>query len=139
MYAGYELDVRPPAGLRGYNAKALSEELSVDTGDKTRVQQSFGPDVDVNTIMRRNGITGSLPFAEHTGVYGDFTGIEDYDSALERVNGAQERFMRLPAAVREKFNNDPGVLIRKANEMEPDAFAHEFVVADAVEPVVPPA
>lgn len=137
--------VTAPAGLRGYDAKLVSEQYSWDTGDVSKVQQQFGTEVDVNTIMRRYGISQALPLGPSTGVYGDFTGISDYESAVERIEGARKRFMELPAEVRERFDNDPGVLIRRAGEMEPEAFESLFVgeprVSDSqtVPSVEPPA
>ena len=125
-------DRRRPASLRGYVAKDISVLTSTDTGSDSLVQQQFGEEVDVNTIMRRYGMTGSAPFGDETGVYGDFTGISDYDSAVERIRGAQERFMALPAEIREKFNNDPGELIRRANAMQEKELEAMFV-----EPVAP--
>lgn len=118
--------VAPPS-LRGYDAKAVSVATSVDTGDRSKVQQHFAEEVDVNTIMRRHGITAALPLGPATGVYGDFTDIHDYESAVERVKGAEKRFAELPAEVRERFKNDPGLLIRRATEMEPEAFGALFV------------
>jgi len=123
----FKVNAEPPVSLRGYDAKGVSDSLSVDTGDRSKVQQHLGVEVDVNTIMRRHGITKALPLGESTGVYGDFTDIYDYESAVERVRGAEKRFMDLPAEVRERFKNDPGVLIRKATEMEPEAFNALFV------------
>lgn len=117
----------PPVSLRGYDAKAASLDTSIDTGSESKVQQHLGVEVDVNTIMRRHGITGALPLGPATGVYGDFTDISDYESAVERVRGAEKRFQELPAEVRERFKNDPGLLIKKATEMEPDAFEALFV------------
>lgn len=128
--------VVPPAGLRGYDAKLVSDVLSIDTGTESLVQQQFGPEVDVNTIMRRYGITQSEPLGTASGVYGDFTGISDYESALERVEGARRKFMELPAEVRERFDNDPGVLIRRAGEMQPEAFEGLFVGSVEPAPVI---
>lgn len=128
--------VEPPASLRGYDAKAVSDLYSWDTGSQSKVQQHLGVEVDVNTIMRRHGITGALPLGPATGVYGDFTDISDYESAVERVRGAEKRFMELPADVRERFKNDPGLLIKRATEMEPDAFEAMFVGNPVVQDVV---
>lgn len=116
-----------PPSLHGYNAKEVSIILSVETGAESKVQQQFATEVDVNTIMRRYGISQSAPLGPATGVYGDFTDISDYDSAVARIEGARDRFAALPAEVRERFDNDPGVLIRRAGEMEAEAFQALFV------------
>lgn len=122
----------PPVSLRGYDAKLFSTDHEIHTGSESKVQQHLGVEVDVNTIMRRHGISGSLPLGPATGVYGDFTDISDYESAVERVRGAEKRFMELPAEVRERFKNDPGLLIKRATEMEPDAFEAMFVGSEPV-------
>lgn len=107
-----------PTSLRGYDAKAWSDVTGIDTGDQTLVQQQFANEVDINTIVRRFGITGSMPFGQASpGVYGDFTEISDYESAMERVRKVDEGFMRLPPEVRERWDNDPGKLIRFANQL----------------------
>lgn len=108
--------------------KKWSDEYGLVYPQDTLVQQHFGPEQDINAIVKRFGISRSQPFgaAQGAGLYGDFTGIEDYESAIERIRGADERFMRLPADVREKFDNDPGKLLRFANEMEEPEFVSLF-------------
>lgn len=110
------------------NRKNWSEEHGLDHPKESLVQQHFGPEQDINAIVKRFGINREMPFgaAQGAGLYGDFTGIEDYESALDRVRGADERFMRLPAEVREKFNNDPGQLLRFANTMDEPEFVSMF-------------
>lgn len=97
-----------------------SSQKGVDTGSETRVQQHMKDEVDINTIMRRFGATGTMPSGVSGGVYGDFTGVTDYDSAREAISRAQEGFMTLPAEVREQFDNDPGKLIALAQELSLD-------------------
>jgi len=82
--------------------------VGYDTGRVTIVQQQFIDEVDINTIVRRFGLTREMPSGVEGGVYGDFTGISDYESALAAVERAQEGFMTLDPEVREKFANDPG-------------------------------
>lgn len=94
-----------------------SSQKGVDTGDKTRVQQHLKEEVDINTIMKRFGATGTMPSGLAGGVYGDFTGVTDFDSAREAISRAEEGFMTLPAEVRERFGNDPGKLIALAQEL----------------------
>lgn len=91
--------------MRAFDARAHSDESAKHTGDESLVQQQFGNEVDINTIVRRFSLTGqALPVLEG-GIYGDFTDITDFEGAAERVVRAEREFMRLPAATREKFNN----------------------------------
>lgn len=98
-------------GLRGYDAKAVSVATSVDTGSESFVQQHLKDEVDINTIVRRFGITREMPAGIPGGVFGDFTGIDDFESAVAAIDRAREGFMSLPAEVRERFGNEPGKLI----------------------------
>lgn len=125
------------ASLRGYDAKAVSDAVSVDTGDLTLVQQHFKDEVDVNAIVRRFGLVPQLPAWNRQGVYGDFTGVTDFDSAVERIRSTEEAFMRLPAEVRDKFANDPAELVRYAQSVSEDEF-NRFLSPASVEPVVEP-
>ena len=59
---------------------------------KAAVQQQFKDGSDINTIMRRFGVSGQLPQGMPQGVYGDFTGVEDLRGAFEVVERANARF-----------------------------------------------
>lgn len=140
----YLSQVEPP-GLRGYDAKEVSVEESVHTGTETIVQQQFRDEVDINTIVRRFGVTGQMPFGADAGVYGDFTGISDYESALSMIEGSRSRFNSLPPEVRERFGNDPGRMIEFAQSVSEEEFlagtqpSPPPVVVPPVEvPAVPP-
>lgn len=93
--------------LRKTDWSKVGDESGIDTGPESLVQQQFRTECDVNTIVRRFGMVGSEALVGPQGVYGDFTGISDYESAVEAVNRAQAGFMALPAVVRERFGNDP--------------------------------
>lgn len=129
-----------PVSLRSYDAAQHSRATSTFTGSESLVQQHLRDEVDINTIMRRFGLTRELPLGPASGVYGDFTGISDFQSALDRIEGARDRFMALPPDVRERFDNDPGKLIAMASEMPGAEFEALFSGASAapVEPVVAP-
>jgi phage internal scaffolding protein len=42
---------------------------------------------------------------------GDFVDVPDFQTALNLVISAQDEFMKVPADVRARFNNDPGELM----------------------------
>jgi len=77
----------------------------------TRTQQSFRDECDINTILKRFNVTGQLPAGSVQPQYGDFSGITDYQSALNAVMAAQDSFLQLPAKVRAKFDNDPALFV----------------------------
>lgn len=122
--------------LRGYDSAEASDVTAVETGSVTLVQQHFKDEVDVNTIVRRFGLTNVVPAAVAAGVYGDFTGIHDYGSAVAAIEKAEAGFMKLPAEVRDRFENDPARLIAFAQ----GSTEAEFLAAmEPPKPVLSPA
>lgn len=118
------------------------QESKIRTGRVSIVQQHLRDEADINTIVRRFGVQGVLTAPGQVGaVYGDFTGITDYESALAKVRQARDSFMKLPALVRERFDNDPGVMVRKAQELSAEEFS-KLAEPPKVDPpgggVVPP-
>lgn len=114
----------------GRESREWSEQFATYNDGVSIVQQHFKEDVDVNTIVRRFGITGEMPFGASGGVYGDFTEVTDFESARARILRAEEGFLRLPAEVRERFGNDPGAIVRFAQERS----EAEFIEAMRGEP-----
>jgi len=94
-----------------YDLDAASNESGLHCEDVTLTQQHFKDECDINNILRQFNITGLLPEAPLSPRYGDFTGIGDYHSALNQVIAAEDEFMRLPAQIRSRFDNDPANLI----------------------------
>jgi phage internal scaffolding protein len=82
----------------------------------SRTQQSFRDECDINNILRKFNVTGELPSGSVQPQYGDFSGITDYQSALNAVMAAQDSFLALPAKVRAKFENDPALFVDWASD-----------------------
>lgn len=81
--------------------------------DPTRTQQQFGPETDVNNIMKKYLKTGIPPVFKNTGrgVYADTTKVTDYQAALDTVISAERAFGTLPSHIRSRFHNEPAKLI----------------------------
>jgi len=111
----------------GVSAREWADMHAAPVSSETIVQQHYAVDHDINTILRRFKVTGALPLGGNMSepVYGDFTGIEDYESAVEKVRRAQEDFMRLPPELREKFGNNPGGLIEYARSHTYEEYVQE--------------
>lgn len=82
---------------------------------KSRTIQSASEETNINKIMERYEKTGCL-YDPLTGVgkqpmFGDVTGIGDYKEVLTRIIDLEDRFMCLPAKVRQRFSNDPFELV----------------------------
>lgn len=121
------------ASLHSYDTEAVSDATANPGGGPSLVQQQFGEEVDINTIVRRFGLTREMPSGVAGGVYGDFTGIQDYQDAVDRIERARAGFMTLAPEIRERFNNDPGELVSLAQSL-PEG---EFVALISADPEVP--
>lgn len=87
------------------DALSLENALWCESPDMT--QQQFKDECDINVIAKRFGITGDLPVNGVMPQFGDFTGVEDYHSAMNAIRYAEEAFMALPGLVRERFGHNP--------------------------------
>lgn len=100
------------------------EKIGLETAttceDPSLAQQQFVQDCDINVLARRFGLTDSaMPVGPiDPAHYGDFTDVPDLRTALELVNDAKNKFMALPAKMRERFNNQPGRLWDFVNDPE---------------------
>jgi len=120
-----------------YDRDAASDESGLSCGEPSRAIQSALEETDINTIVKRFGLTGKLPDIGRLPQYGDFTGVTDYQSALNLVMAADTAFMQLSADVRSRFHNNPAALLDfVANEANRDeAIALGIVKPASVEPV----
>jgi len=90
------------------------ERVTARSGGRVLTKQSLAEATDVNAIMRRYAVTGEMPRSHNTpesALYGDFSDVGDYHSALNRVRTAQAFFDGLPSDIRNACENDPHVLI----------------------------
>uniref|UniRef100_UPI0040479206 hypothetical protein n=1 Tax=Pseudomonadota TaxID=1224 RepID=UPI0040479206 len=94
-----------------YDTNLASEESALYCEDPSRTKQSFKEECDINTILKRFNVTGQLPVSPLQPQYGDFSGVFDYQTALNAVIVAQESFNALPATVRNRFANDPAAFV----------------------------
>lgn len=74
-----------------------------------RTKQSFAMACNINNIMKKYTRTGDFAHVvTQIPQYGDFSNVDDYKSALDKIESARALFMELPAKVRAHVNNDPG-------------------------------
>lgn len=120
-----------------YDMTKVSNETGlVCDPEEGMTQQQFAEEADINTIVRRFGLTGQLPDNVKVPQYGDFTGIGDYKDAMNAVRAADESFMALPAAVRAEFMNDPQRLLEFVSDEKNREKAKELGLLKDPEPVV---
>lgn len=99
--------------------------MSFRSGDRRRVTLNFNPDkepsrtkqqfreeCDINVLMARYQKQGVISHVNpRQPVFADVTGALPFQEALGVVQAAQSSFAQLPAAVRSRFQNDPGRFI----------------------------
>lgn len=97
-----------PRAIGAYDVKdASAAARSVPQGETLTLQQ-FADDADINSLVRRFGITGEIPVvSRQPAEYGDFSVVNDFQTAMEQLKRGQAAFDALPAKVRDEFDNDP--------------------------------
>lgn len=85
--------------------------------DESLTVQSFTEDADINTLVRRFGITG-IPLANVTDEVVDTTNAPDLRAILEARRAAANGFSGLPMKIRKRFHNSPEELWDFLNDPE---------------------
>ena len=86
------------------------KRCQVDCGgpEKSLSKQEFKDECDINIIMKKYGPREMVPLGgTRQPMFGDFTQVVDYASAMEQTQDAYEQFMELPAELRAMHDNDP--------------------------------
>lgn len=94
-----------------YDTDMVSEETGLECKDPSLAQQHQKEEADINTIVKRFGLTGELPTNVRMPQYGDFYDVMDYQGCLNAVKAADAVFMTMPAEVRARFENDPAQFV----------------------------
>ncbi len=124
-----------------YDTMQVSNETGLECLDESLAQQHAKDETDINTIVRRFGLTGELPSGVRAPQYGDFTSATDYHTAMNAVISANQSFMQLPADVRARFNNDAGAFVDFCSDDKNRDEAQKLglIVGSSSEPVSNPA
>lgn len=81
-------------------------------GQISRTKQAFSDAADINMIMRKFEKTGTLEGDLTSGMtFGDYDNADDYHTALNKVREAERAFGEMPAEIRARMKNDPGVFM----------------------------
>lgn len=95
-----------------YDPVLSSRAVRVDTSvSPDKAKQSFKDECDINTIVGRFMKTGQVPASAKAPMYGDFNGVNDFQTAMNAVIAAEEAFMEFPSDVRKRFANDPQMMM----------------------------
>lgn len=94
--------------------------------EPTMTQQQFAEECDLNNIVDHNFRLKDPSFltklqlssgsVKQEPIYGDFTEVSDYQSALNIVNNARMQFETLPSTIRDRFSNNPQKLLEFCND-----------------------
>lgn len=98
--------------------KKWSDATALNCKDKTLAQQQFKDECDINVLMGRYLETGEMPQLDSALSYGDFTGVYDFQTAMNAVRTAQGLFEQMPARIKNRFANDPQRLLEFLNDPE---------------------
>lgn len=90
-----------------YSESCRSSDL--ECLDPSLAQQQFAEDADINVMLERFKVTGQLPVSATQAVFGDFTQVGDFRTAMEKLRVAQESFMGIPFEIRQQFGNNPAL------------------------------
>lgn len=118
-----------------YDMLAASNVSALDCQDASLAVQESRDECDINTILKRFGLTGQLPQGVRAPQYGDFEGVADYQSALNAVIAADDAFMQMPYFIRDRFHNDPAAFVDFCSKEENRAEAEKLGL---VVPKAPP-
>lgn len=107
-------------------------------GGRVMTKQSMALESDINQIVARH-VAHGVPFpAGLNPTYGDFSDHDGYHAALSDVMRAQHEFSRLPAAVREHCQNDPGEFLRMVYDPSRRGELEKLGLVEAAAPAAAP-
>ena len=93
-----------------YDEKVISKGITFTLPSRTK--QSELEASDINNIMAKYATTGVITnLAIGQPLYGDFSEVEDYQTCLEKVMSAEDRFMSLSSDIRKKFDYNPQKMV----------------------------
>lgn len=107
-------------------------------GGRLMTKQAQAMDTDINAIVARHVAHGAPFFPDGRATYGDFSGVGDYHSALNRLKSAQDEFGQLPAAVRDHCRNDPGEFLSMVYDPERRPELEKLGLVEAAVPAAAP-
>lgn len=119
-----------------YDADVASFDsgVMIDPEEK-KTRDSFIEECDINTIVKRFALTGALPENVRMPTYGDFEGVNDFQTAMNAIVAARESFDQMPAEVRLRFHNDPQEFVEFCSD---ESNREEALELGLVEPAAAP-
>lgn len=125
-----KITVRPDGSIR---VQEINEQPSL-------ARQEFKKDCDINEIIKKYKKTGQIThMASHAGKYLDLTEVGDYMDSMNKVIQAKSAFDALPSELRNRFKNDPALLLEFVHDAKNyDEAAKLGLVPERQKPVEKP-
>lgn len=102
-----------------YDSDRVSNDTGIICDIETRTKQEFAEEADINTLVKRYGLMGTMPKDHRVAMFGDFeSGPLDYHEAQNTIRAADEAFMSMPPEVRYRFGNNPQSLMEFVSNSE---------------------
>lgn len=121
-----------------YDTDLASEATGLVTTLPSLAQQQYKDECDINTIARNFGLTGKLPMPVYLPTFGDFSEVEDFQSALHTIQRAEASFQAMPSHVRERFRNDPQKFLEFTSDVRNADEIRALGLFKDAPPVTPP-
>lgn len=124
-----------------YDRKKASDSNGLKCADATRTQQHFKEECDINTLVRRFGLTGEFPQNLRTPINPEFAQVTDFHGAMTLIAEARQAFGQMPAETRYRFHNDPAEFVDFCSNPENRAEMRKMglLVPEEAPPASPPA
>lgn len=90
-----------------YDRSKASAAHSRTNDQPTLTREADAADTDINVLVRRFGVIGTMPFVSDPPKYADYESVFDFQTAMNTVRQAEEAFNSLDAQLRKRFSNDP--------------------------------
>lgn len=119
-----------------FDRDAVSNETGLSCPEESLAIQSAEEESNINTIVRRFGLTGEMPNQVSMPHSGEFHNIPDFHTAMNLIRTTQEAFLTVPADVRARFGNDPQAFMHFVEDDANRDEARRLGLLKAV-PVVP--
>lgn len=116
-----------------------SREYGLVNDQPSRTIQSQAKEADINYIVEQFGVTGKMPENLRSPSYGDYSEVLDFRSAIHAVKEAERNFLKIPAAIRARFQNDPQQFLDFCMDQNNLPALREMGLAPPPEVAAPPA
>ena len=101
-----------------YTRYAPPKSPVADSSKPSLTQQEFKESCDINNILAKFsvqaqalGVDPSLLMPQDQGSYGDFSNLDDFQTAQNKIAFLNDQFSNLPSDVRRKFGDDLNTFI----------------------------